>query len=73
MKWLNKLYESNNLILKEYLGIKYSVQTFINNANNALNNECIRVILSMPKFVPGKQIGKAVPVKYTVPIRCTLG
>lgn len=26
-----------------------------------------------PKFSPGRQIGKAVPVKYTVPIKCTLG
>lgn len=26
-----------------------------------------------PKFSPGKQTGKAVPVKYTVPIKCTLG
>jgi len=26
-----------------------------------------------PKFSPGRQIGKSVPVKYTVPIKCTLG
>ena len=52
---------------------KEELQSWIINANNAINNECIRVIRSIPKFIPGKQIGKAVPVKYTVPIKCVLG
>lgn len=33
-----------------------------------LDKEAIRVIKSMPKWIPGKQNGKAVSVKYTVPI-----
>lgn len=32
------------------------------------DKEAIRVILSMPNWIPGKQNGKAVSVKYTVPI-----
>ncbi|MDO4164838.1 MAG: TonB family protein [Bacteroides sp.] len=33
-----------------------------------LDKEAVRVIMSMPKWIPGKQNGKAVSVKYTVPI-----
>ena len=33
-----------------------------------LDKEAIRVISSMPKWKPGKQRGKAVRVKYTVPV-----
>lgn len=33
-----------------------------------LDEEAVRVILSMPKWAPGQQRGKAVAVKYTVPI-----
>ena len=33
-----------------------------------LDTEAVRVILSMPKWIPGKQNGVAVRVKYTVPI-----
>ncbi|MCD8183129.1 MAG: energy transducer TonB [Bacteroides sp.] len=32
------------------------------------DKEAVRVIMSMPKWIPGKQNGKAVSVKYTVPI-----
>lgn len=32
------------------------------------DKEAIRVIKSMPRWIPGKQNGKAVSVKYTVPI-----
>lgn len=32
------------------------------------DKEAIRVIQSMPRWIPGKQNGKAVSVKYTVPI-----
>jgi TonB family C-terminal domain len=37
-----------------------------------LNAEAIRLIKSFPKWIPGKQGGKAVPVKFTLPIRFTL-
>lgn len=33
-----------------------------------LDKEAIRVIQAMPKWIPGKQNGQAVSVKYTVPI-----
>jgi protein TonB len=36
--------------------------------DKSLNNEAIRVISSMPKWKPGKQRGKAVKVRFTVPI-----
>ena len=32
------------------------------------DKEAVRVIQSLPKWIPGKQNGKAVPVYYTVPI-----
>ena len=38
-----------------------------------VDKAAIEVIESLPIFTPGRQIGKAVPVKYTVPIKCTLG
>lgn len=37
-----------------------------------LDNEAIRVIKSMPKWKPGKQKGKPVRVKYTIPINFRL-
>ena len=38
-----------------------------------VDKAAIKVVESLPIFTPGRQIGKAVPVKYTVPIKCTLG
>ena len=35
-----------------------------------LDAEAIRVMSSMPKWKPGKQDGKPVPVRYTVPVNC---
>ena len=37
-----------------------------------LDKEAVRVIKSMPKWKPGKQRGKAVRVKYTVPVNFKL-
>ena len=37
-----------------------------------LDEEAIRVLNSMPNWTPGKQSGKAVRVKYTVPINFRL-
>ena len=34
----------------------------------SLDKEALRVIMSMPKWKPGKQRGKPVRVKYTVPV-----
>jgi len=38
-----------------------------------IDKAAINVVEKLPEFTPGKQIGKAVPVKYTVPIKCSLG
>ena len=38
----------------------------------SLDKEAIRVIKSMPKWKPGKQRGKPVRVKYTVPVNFRL-
>ena len=40
----------------------------VNSVDPYLDKEAIRVISSMPKWKPGKQRGKAVRVKYTVPV-----
>ena len=34
----------------------------------ALDEEALRVVNSMPKWIPGKQNGEAVSVKYTIPV-----
>ena len=39
---------------------------------SSLDKEAIRVIKSMPKWKPGKQRGKPVRVKYTVPVNFRL-
>jgi TonB family protein len=38
----------------------------------SLDSEALRIIYSMPKWKPGRQRGKAVPVEYTVPINFRL-
>jgi len=44
----------------------------IRGADPSLNEESLRVVLSSPKWVPGKQGGKAVKVQYTLPIHFLL-
>jgi protein TonB len=39
---------------------------------NSMNEEAKRVVSAMPKWIPGKQDGKAVRVQYQVPIRFSL-
>ncbi|MFT5823684.1 MAG: protein TonB [Crocinitomix sp.] len=39
----------------------------------ALDAEAMRVISSMPNWIPGKQAGKAVSVNFTLPIHFRLG
>jgi|GEM_PF-5299477 len=36
--------------------------------NRQLDNEALRIVKQMPKWNPGKQDGKAVPVSYALPI-----
>ncbi len=40
----------------------------INNVNEYLEAEAVRVVGAMPKWIPGMQEGKAVRVKFTLPI-----
>lgn len=40
----------------------------IKNVDPALDKEAIRVVSSMPKWSPGKQRGKAVRVRFTLPV-----
>lgn len=42
--------------------------TIVRSLDPYCDKEAIRVIKSMPKWIPGKQNGKPVAVKYTVPI-----
>ena len=44
----------------------------IQGANAELNREALRVINSMPKWIPGEQHGSKVTVSYTIPIRFAL-
>lgn len=46
--------------------------TVARGADPSLDREAVRVIKSMPKWVPGKQNGRAVRVKYTIPVKFQL-
>ena len=48
------------------------VQAVRSSGEPSLDKEAIRVIKSMPKWKPGKQRGKPVRVKYTVPVNFRL-
>ena len=54
----NQIAVSTSMFINERLG---SVDPY-------LDKEALRVIKTMPKWKPGKQRGKAVRVKYTVPV-----
>ncbi len=44
------------------------IQVVRSAGDKSLDNEAVRVIKSMPKWKPGKQRGKPVRVKYTLPV-----
>ena len=44
----------------------------VRGVEESLDKEAIRVIKSMPKWTPGRQCGKSLRVKYTLPIRFKL-
>ncbi len=48
------------------------VEVVRSGGDSSLDKEAVRVIKSMPKWKPGKQRGKAVRVKYTVPVNFRL-
>ncbi|MCQ2345826.1 MAG: energy transducer TonB [Paludibacteraceae bacterium] len=54
-------------------GAIVDVQVVRSSGDDSLDREAIRVIKAMPKWNPGQQRGKAVRVKYTVPVNFRLG
>ena len=44
----------------------------VRSVDPALDKEAIRVVMSSPKWTPGKQRGKAVKVLFTFPINFVL-
>ena len=53
-------------------GMVTDIQVVRSSGNDSLDQEAIRVINNMPKWKPGKQRGKPVRVKYTIPINFRL-
>ena len=51
---------------------KVTKETVLKGVAPALDEEALRVVRTLPKFEPGRQGGKAVPVWYMVPINFTL-
>lgn len=51
---------------------KISGVTVLRGLGGALDKEAVRVVSGMPNWIPGKQRGKAVRVKYNLPIRYKL-
>jgi protein TonB len=41
----------------------------IKSAHKILNAACIKAVQAIPNLIPGKQLGKEVPIMYTVPIK----
>ena len=41
----------------------------VKGVHNTLNEESLRVVKSMPKWTPGKQRGKAVNTRFTLPVK----
>ncbi|CAM3621030.1 energy transducer TonB [Pontibacter korlensis] len=44
----------------------------VKNLGAGTDEEAVRVVKTMPKWTPGKQNGRAVPVRYTLPVRFTI-
>ena len=44
----------------------------VRNLDTEFDEECIRVVKAMPKWIPGKQNGQAVRVKYNLPLTICL-
>ncbi len=80
MKWINK--ELNYPTVAAEQGIQGRVQVqfvvgsdgsirdvaVVRGVDPYLDKEAVRVVNAMPKWIPGKQNGEAVSVKYTLPI-----
>uniref|UniRef100_UPI002592A1B7 energy transducer TonB n=1 Tax=Parabacteroides goldsteinii TaxID=328812 RepID=UPI002592A1B7 len=44
------------------------IQVIHSSSYKELDDEAIRIVRKMPKWIPGQQRGKPVKVKYTVPV-----
>lgn len=44
----------------------------ISGVSEELDAESIRVVSIMPKWIPGKQLGKPIRARFTLPIKCRL-
>ncbi len=47
--------------------------TIAKGADSLLDNAALKLVKTMPKFTPGKQRGKSVPVQYIIPINFKIG
>ena len=45
----------------------------VKSVHELIDQEAVRVVSSMPKWIPGKQKGEPVRVKYEVPVTFTVG
>lgn len=45
-----------------------NIEILRSNGDKQLEDEAIRIVRKMPKWIPGKQRGKVVRVKYTIPV-----
>ena len=72
--------EAENKGIQGHVVAKFVVDTdgslrdpkIIKSVDPLLDKEALRIINAMPKWIPGKQNGKVVPVNYTIPIRFCL-
>ncbi len=59
------------VILQFIINIDGAVQEVVvvrSSGNTLLDDEAVRVVRLMPKWIPGEQSGKPVRVKYTLPV-----
>lgn len=80
MKWLQKNLRYPTIAMENGIQGRVMVQFVINkdgsivepsilhHVDMSLDAEALRVVLSMPKWTPGKQKGKAVRVRFTLPL-----
>lgn len=67
--------EQGIVYVKFVVGSDGSIQNvkIAKGVSDALDTEAKRVVKAMPKWTPGEQAGKAVPVNFTLPINFRLG
>lgn len=85
MKWLRKNMKYPPEAMENNIQGKVTVQFVIDKDGSvvdpqvihsvapSLDKEALRVVRAMPKWVPGKQKGKAVRVRFNIPITFSLG